>query len=66
MLVQPASPGEQRDRGMLLLRLGREVEAKEQLRRYLDFVPGAADAKRIRMLVRRLEEGLAAPGEGLV
>ena len=33
MLVQPASPGEQRDRGMLLLKLGREARAKEQLRR---------------------------------
>lgn len=65
MLVQPASPGEQRDRGMLLLRLGREVEAREQLSGYLDFVPGAADARRIRLLVQRLEEGSAVPGEGL-
>lgn len=64
MLVQPASPGEQRDRGMLLLKLGREAEAKEQLRRYLDFVPGAVDAKRIGLLVRRLEAGLGAPKEG--
>ena len=64
MLVQPAPPGEGRDRGMLLLKLGREAEAKEQLRRYLDFAPGAADARRIRVLVRRLEEGLGAPEEG--
>jgi hypothetical protein len=49
---------------MLLLKLGRESEGKEQLQRYLDFVPGAADAKRIRLLVRRLEGGRAAPEEG--
>ncbi len=63
LLVQPGSPGERRDRGMLLLKLGREVEAKEQLRRYLEFAPGAADAKRIRSLVRRLEGGLSASDE---
>ncbi len=65
LLVQPASPGEGRDRGMLLLRLGREEEAKEQLRQYLDRYPRAADAKRIRSLVDRLEAGLAAPEEDL-
>ena len=65
MLVHPASPGERRDRGMLLLRLGREEEAKEQLRRYLDGAPGAVDARRIRGLVRRLETGLTAQDEDL-
>ena len=65
LLVQPASPGERRDQGMLLLRLGREEEATEQLRRYLDCAPGAADAKRIGSLVRRLEAGLAVPEENL-
>ena len=44
LMVQPASPGERRDRGMLLLKLGRDAEAKEQLRRYLECAPGAADA----------------------
>jgi regulator of sirC expression with transglutaminase-like and TPR domain len=63
LLVQPESPGERRDRGMLLLKLGREAEAKEQLRGYLEFAPGAADAKRIRSLVRRLEGGLTAADE---
>ena len=63
LLVQPASPGEGRDRGMLLLRLGRQEEAKEQLRLYVDCAPGAVDAKRIRLLVRRLELGLAAGEE---
>ena len=64
MLVQPASAEERRDRGMLLLKLGRETEAKEQLWRYLDFAPNAADARRIRSLVRRLEGELGAPEEG--
>jgi regulator of sirC expression with transglutaminase-like and TPR domain len=65
MLVHPASPGERRDRGMLLLRLGREEEAKEQLRRYLDGAPGAVDAKRIGRLVRRLKAGLTIQEEDL-
>ena len=65
MLLHPAFPGERRDRGMLLLRLGREQEAKEQLRRYLDGAPGAVDAKRIGLLVRRLDSGLTAQEEDL-
>ena len=65
MLVHPAPPGERRDRGILLLRLGREREAKEQLRRYLDGAPGAVDAKRVARLVRRLDAGLTAQGEDL-
>ena len=65
MLVQPASPGEQRDRGMLLLRLGRQEEGKEQLRQYVDSAPEAVDAKRIQWLVRRLESGLPTPDEDL-
>jgi regulator of sirC expression with transglutaminase-like and TPR domain len=65
LLIQSASPGERRDQGMLLLRLGREEEAKEQLRRYLDCAPGAADAKRIGLLVHRLEAGLAVAEDDL-
>ena len=44
LLLRPDSPGERRDRGMLLVKLGRSSEAKEQLLRYLDFAPQAADA----------------------
>ena len=62
LLVQPASPGSVATRACLLLRLGRKEEATEQLRRYLDCAPGAADAKRIGSLVRRLEAGLAVAG----
>ncbi len=64
LLLRPDSPGERRDRGMLLVKLGRSSEAKEQLRRYLEFAPQAADAPRIRSLVRRLErEGDAGSPE---
>ena len=55
LLLWPDSPGEQRDRGMLLVKLGRASEAKAQLEEYLEFAPQAADAARIRSLVRRLE-----------
>ncbi len=55
LLLRPDFPGERRDRGMLLVKLGRSSEAKEQLQRYLEFAPQAADAPRIRSLVRRLE-----------
>ncbi|RMH15055.1 MAG: hypothetical protein D6701_10450 [Gemmatimonadetes bacterium] len=57
LLVQPDQVGEIRDRGMLLARLGRGAEAAEQLRAYLEMAPGAADARRIRRFVERLEAG---------
>ena len=55
LLLTPDSPGERRDRGMLLVKLGRAREAKAQLEEYLEYAPQAADAARIRSLVRRLE-----------
>ena len=55
LLLRPDSPGERRDRGMLLVKLGRANEAKEQLQEYLEYNPQAADASRIRTLVQRLE-----------
>ncbi len=64
LLLRPDSPGERRDRGMLLVKLGRSSEATEQLQRYLEFAPQAVDAVRIRSLVRRLQqEGDAPPPE---
>ncbi len=61
LLLRPDSPGERRDRGMLLVKLGRASEAKAQLEEYLEYAPQAADAARIRSLVRRLErDGEAA------
>ena len=64
LLLLPDAPGELRDRGMLLLRLGRRSEAREQLQGYIDFVPRAADAARIRSLLRRLDRGDESPMDG--
>ena len=64
LLLHPDAPGELRDRGMLLLKLGRRGEAREQLQGYVAFVPQAADAARIRSLVRRLERGDESPMDG--
>jgi len=55
LLLRPDSPGERRDRGMLLVKLGRASEAMEQLQEYLDYAPQAADASRVRSLLERLE-----------
>ena len=55
LLLRPDSPGERRGRGMLLIKLGRAREARDQLQEYLDYAPQAADAARIRTLVQRLE-----------
>lgn len=57
LLLRPSEPSETRDRGVLLARLGRRDEALEELMSYLDRAPQAADASRIRGMVRRLREG---------
>jgi regulator of sirC expression with transglutaminase-like and TPR domain len=56
LLIHPLAPGEIRDRGTLLARLGRTAEAVEQLEAYLEFSPRATDANRIRTLLERLRE----------
>lgn len=63
LLLKPGAAREVRERGELLARLGRVSEAIEQLETYLDYAPGAADAERIRNLVRRLREGTLSPAE---
>ena len=63
LLLQPDAPGELRDRGMLLVKLGRDAEAREQLQRYLDFAPQAEDSVRIKTFLRRLERGDDSPYE---
>ena len=55
LLLRSDSSGERRDRGMLLVKLGRASEAMEQLQEYLDYTPQAADAPRVRSLLERLE-----------
>jgi len=54
LVIHPTSPGEIRDRGTLLARMGRIEEALEQLEWYLDYAAEAADLARIRSLVEEL------------
>ena len=57
LLITPTSRGENRSRGLLLARMGRESEAVEQLEAYLKLVPDAPDAERIRTVVADLRAG---------
>ena len=54
-LLRPAEPEELRDRGMILARLGRSREAREELERYLAHAPAAADARKIQLLLEQLQ-----------
>ncbi len=54
LLVRPASAADMRDRGILLARLGRDEEAREQLSAYLEYAPRATDAGRIRGILAGL------------
>lgn len=54
ILVRPPAFEEVRDRGMLLARIGRTEEARIDLVEYLDAMPDAPDATRIRMLLDEL------------
>lgn len=57
LLLQPGATVELRDRGMLLARTGRVAEAITDLERYLETVPAAADARRVRELIKQLGGG---------
>jgi regulator of sirC expression with transglutaminase-like and TPR domain len=57
LLIRPIAPGEIRDKGVILARLGRSKEALEQLEAYLTVAPDAADSQRILALVEDLREG---------
>ena len=54
-LLLPGEPREMRDRGMILARLGRAGEAREELERYLARAPAAADTRRVLILLERLK-----------
>jgi regulator of sirC expression with transglutaminase-like and TPR domain len=54
ILLRPAAAVEMRDRGLLLARAGRAGEAVADLERYLDVVPAAPDAQRVRSLIEDL------------
>lgn len=59
LLIRPIAPGEIRDKGVILARMGRTREALEQLQAYLSVAPDAADSHRI---LGMLEELKAAGG----
>jgi regulator of sirC expression with transglutaminase-like and TPR domain len=57
LLIRPIAPGEIRDRGVILARLGRRDEAVAQLEAYLSVAPQATDSERIEGMVRELKGG---------
>jgi len=57
LLIRPISPGEIRDRGVILARMGRREEALQQLEAYLNVAPDAADTERILGMVQALRNG---------
>lgn len=56
LVLHPDSGDDERDRGMVLTRLGRTREAEAALLRYLELVPHASDAQRIRLLLTHIRE----------
>lgn len=57
LLLRPDAAAERRALGLLLARLGRFDEAREELNAYLDTSPEARDASRIQAFIQRLEAG---------
>lgn len=57
LLVRPDSADDERDRGIVLTRLGRGREAAVALQRYLELVPDAPDTARVQLLLDQLETG---------
>ena len=57
LLIRPIAPGEIRDRGVILARLGRRDEAVAQLEAYLSVAPEARDSERIEGMVQELKGG---------
>lgn len=57
LLIRPVAPGEIRDRGVILARMGRRSEALEHLEAYLHVAPEASDFQRIRGMVEELRNG---------
>jgi regulator of sirC expression with transglutaminase-like and TPR domain len=64
LLVRPVAPGEIRDKGVILARMGRNREALEQLEAYLNVAPDAADSEKILGMVAELKAGRRAEGRG--
>ena len=55
LLVRPDSADDERDRGIVLTRLGRDHEAAVALHRYLELVPDAPDTARVHLLLDQLD-----------
>lgn len=55
LLIRPDAADEERDRGIVLARLGRPQEAADALRRYLELVPGAPDTARVQLMLEQLD-----------
>lgn len=64
LLLRPDAVSELRDRGVLLARSGRRREALADLEQYLDRLPEAPDAARVRGLVAELERETDPSGGG--
>jgi regulator of sirC expression with transglutaminase-like and TPR domain len=58
LLIRPDASGEQRDRGMVLARLGRNADAIVALEAYLAHAQGAEDVGRVEMLIGELRKEL--------
>ena len=54
LVVRPDSADDERDRGIVLTRLGRDRDAADALNRYLELVPDAPDSARVRLLLDQL------------
>jgi regulator of sirC expression with transglutaminase-like and TPR domain len=54
LVVRPDSADDERDRGIVLTRLGRDRDAAAALIRYLELVPDAPDSARVRLLLDQL------------
>lgn len=57
LLIRPIAPGEIRDKGVILARMGRTREALQQLEAYLSVSPDAADSNRILGMLEELKAG---------
>ncbi len=65
LLIRPDAIGEVRARGMLLAKIGRRVEAVDQLETYLELAPDSADATQMQAMVDNLRTGNGDdPGQG--
>ena len=54
LLLDPDEPRESRDRGVLLTRVGRPLEALHALSRYIEQFPTAADVSDVKLMIDRL------------